>query len=90
MGSLKFSVIIPAYCNAEYLGEAIQSVLNQTYSNFEVIVVNDDITNGAEFAHNLLGGEWVQTSYNGNFRGRYAGTGMIYDSENDLFKDNAI
>jgi glycosyltransferase involved in cell wall biosynthesis len=35
------SVIIPAYNNAEYLGETIQSVLNQTYSNLEVMVVND-------------------------------------------------
>jgi len=24
--------------------------------------------------------QWVQTSYNGNFRGRYAGIGMIYDA----------
>ena len=30
-------------------------------------------------------GTWVQTSYNGNFRGHYAGTGMIYDSVNDVF-----
>jgi glycosyltransferase involved in cell wall biosynthesis len=37
----KVSVIIPAYNNAEYLGETIQSVLDQTYTNFEVIVVND-------------------------------------------------
>jgi len=36
-----FSVIIPAYNNAEFLGEAIQSVLDQTYPDFEAIVVND-------------------------------------------------
>jgi len=28
---------------------------------------------------------WVQTSYNGNFRGRYAGIGMIYDASLDEF-----
>lgn len=28
---------------------------------------------------------WVQTSYNGNFRGRYAGIGMIYDTVLDEF-----
>jgi len=41
MNSPKVSVVIPAYKQAEYLGSTIQSVLDQTYTNFEVIVVND-------------------------------------------------
>lgn len=35
------SVVIPVYNGADYLREAIDSVLNQTYSNIEIIVVND-------------------------------------------------
>lgn len=35
------SVIIPAYNAADHLGEAIQSVLDQTFTDFEIIVVND-------------------------------------------------
>lgn len=36
------SVIIPTYGRADLIGRAIDSVLNQTYNNFEVIVVNDN------------------------------------------------
>ena len=35
------SIIIPVYNGSNYLGEAIESALAQTYSNIEVIVVND-------------------------------------------------
>lgn len=32
-----------------------------------------------------LEGTWLQTSYNNNFRGRYAGVGYTYDEESDTF-----
>ncbi|HYP49897.1 MAG TPA: glycosyltransferase family A protein, partial [Pyrinomonadaceae bacterium] len=35
------SVIIPAYKIADYIGEALQSVCAQTFTDFEIVVVND-------------------------------------------------
>jgi hypothetical protein len=40
---------------------------------------------GIAFCQSLLGGNWVQTSYNANFRKNYAGIGSIYNSELDAF-----
>ena len=37
----KISVIMPAYNVESYIAESIESVLNQTYSNLELIIVND-------------------------------------------------
>lgn len=42
---------------------------------------------GQAFIADVLGlkGVWLQTSYNGNFRGMYAGTGYTYDPALDEF-----
>ena len=40
---------------------------------------------GAAYCNNLLGGRWLQTSYNNNIRVRYAGTGYRYDTTRDAF-----
>lgn len=42
------SVIIPAYNRKELLQRAVQSVQDQTYKNFELIVVDDGSTDGTE------------------------------------------
>lgn len=41
MNNSKISIIIPVYNLEEYISYCLESVLNQTYPNFEIIIVND-------------------------------------------------
>ncbi len=42
------SVIMPVFNGEKYLNEAIESILNQTYTNFEFIIINDGSTDTSE------------------------------------------
>ncbi|MFV8358067.1 glycosyltransferase family 2 protein, partial [Flavobacterium sp. XS1P32] len=50
------SVIIPCYNQDQFLAETLQSVFDQTYSNWECIIVNDGSTDNSESI--IL--DWVQ------------------------------
>jgi len=62
----------------------------------QVIVVANDDCGGGDFPESEpvgqafiaslgLDGQWLQTSYHGNFRGAYAGIGCKYDADLDEF-----
>lgn len=44
----KYSIIIPCYNAAPYIAQAIRSCLNQSYGNYEIIVVNDGSTDSSK------------------------------------------
>lgn len=46
---------------------------------------SETIANAFINAIDELEGTWKQTSYNANFRGKFAGIGDTYDSVNDVF-----
>ena len=50
-----------------------------------IVVPDSEEANGAAWCANLLGGSWVQTSYNGRIRKNYAGIGFTYDATRDAF-----
>lgn len=52
-----------------------------------LVVPNEFESEGADYLAKTigLGGRWIQTSYNGNFRGKFAGINDFYDEANDIF-----
>ena len=47
-GDKKFSVIVPIYNTEKYLPECIESIINQSYQNLEIILVNDGSPGNAD------------------------------------------
>ena len=59
----RVSIVIPVYNGSNYLREAIESALNQTYGNTEVIVVNDSSGDHTETVLNDLSSKYKHLRY---------------------------
>ena len=71
----KVSIVIPVYNGSNYLHEAIESALAQTYDNFEVIIVNDGSTDGGVT-------EQIALAYGDRIRYFHKGNGGVATSLN--------
>ena len=63
------SVVLPVYNGADYLSQAVESVINQTYKNFELIIVNDGSADDSgiiakEYAQNYSNIEYIELEKN--------------------------
>jgi glycosyltransferase involved in cell wall biosynthesis len=67
--NMKVSVIIPNYNHAPYLEQRLDSVLNQTYTNFEVIILDDCSTDNSK--------EVIE-----KYRGHHKISQIVYNEQN--------
>ena len=92
-----FSVIIPTFNRLDTLKAAVQSVQRQTFSDFEVIVVDDGSTDGSfEWASSIAGVRAFRQPNAGpsaarNLGARHAaGDYLAFLDSDDLFVDDAL
>src|SRR5690348_7082970 len=48
MGNSRVTVLMPVYNSEKYIWAAIHSVINQTWNDFELLIVNDGSTDGTQ------------------------------------------
>jgi len=100
MSSPLFSICIPNYNYGQYLGETIQSVLNQTYQNFEIIVSDNASTDNSVDVVKSFKDErihLIQNKYNIGYSGNVDkatssanGDFMILQLSDDMLKPDAL
>ena len=94
----KVSIIIPVYNGEKYIKEAIESALNQTYTNIEIIVVNDGSKDNTDEICKSYGNKikyikkengGVATALNTGIK-EAKGQYVAWLSHDDLYKENRI
>jgi hypothetical protein len=64
----------------------VQNVIVVANSDCDDLPFPESEPVGQAFIASLgLDGQWLETSYNNNFRGTYAGIGFTYDADADVF-----
>ena len=95
----RVSVVIPTYNRAAYISEAIQSVLDQTYSDFEMIIVDDGSTDNTREIVGSFDDSRIKYIYQKNQRlpaarntGTNASSGeyITFLDSDDILMENAV
>jgi len=68
----KVSVIIPTYNHKKFISETIQSVLDQTFRDFEIIIIDDGSTDGTADVVKLFSDDRIKYIYQTNCGRSYA------------------
>src|SRR5882724_817890 len=97
--SMKISIVIPSFNQAVYLEETLRSVLDQTYRNFEIIVIDGGSTDGSVEILKRYGGDlafWIsepdrgQTDAINKGLARITGDVWSYLNSDDLLLPEAL
>lgn len=81
-GSPEISVILPVYNGGNYLHQSVQSVLDQSYSNYELLIIDDCSTDGSrEYIENLES-SFVRKFYNETNKGLFYNLNFLIKSSN--------
>lgn len=59
----RFSIIVPLYNKADYVRKALESILTQSYTNYEVVIIDDESTDNSlsivnDFVKTVESGKW--------------------------------
>ena len=99
MGNIKFSIIIPLYNKVNVIADTIGSVINQNYTDFEVLVVDDGSTDGSAEVVKKISDNRIQllqipnggVSHARNYGAQHArNPWLIFLDGDDLMKDGAL
>lgn len=95
--NIKYSIIVPNYNKAEYIEDCLNSILNQTYKNYEIIMIDDGSTDNSvevinKFNINLLKTNRLQAGGARNLGLKHAtGDYIIFlDSDDYLSCDDVL
>lgn len=86
---MKFKIVVPCFNSEKWIGRTIQSVLDQNYANWDLIILNDASTDGTEKAvFEFLGDTRINYVVNqenlGPLQNTWKGVRLISQDPNDI------